>query len=179
MLLIISLTILFLSGYSHAAIFPSLKKLLPKKNFVSIAIGFHLGTLAPEMDVTKKQQPLEFSGSISVANADSTGKMSTKMTARKRYLPRISAGVKELNEAIRTSKVDEYIANDLPGLGRAMNLYGASLRKGEYPDEVSRQSEKLTGINDSYILYLAYFRFLYLSRRFLGYWIENFEVEGG
>ena len=39
---------------------------------------------------------------------------------------------------------DAFVVDELPGLKRAMNLYGASLRKGEVPDEISRQAEKLT-----------------------------------
>lgn len=33
---------------------------------------------------------------------------------------------------------------ELQNLKRAMNLYGASLRKGEVPDEISRKAEVLT-----------------------------------
>mmetsp|Transcript_28171 Transcript_28171/g.47382 ORF Transcript_28171/g.47382 Transcript_28171/m.47382 type:complete len:214 (-) Transcript_28171:180-821(-) len=96
---------------------------------------------------------LTFSGTgppltwIQPAAADSTGKMSTKLTARKRYLPRIITGVQLFDDLAKTpskSTIDTFIADELPGLNRAMNLYGASLRKGEVPDEISRQAELLT-----------------------------------
>jgi len=73
--------------------------------------------------------------------------MSTKLTARKRYLPRIIEGYKLFQELLSDSSIDkiEYFStNELPGLKRAMNLYGASLRKGEVPDEISREAEQLT-----------------------------------
>lgn len=84
-----------------------------------------------------------------VANADSTGKMSTKLTARKRYLPRIIAGVSEFEA---TAKAPISPQSDLFLLGkdsqsaslvRAMRLYGASLRKGEVPDTISREADEL------------------------------------
>jgi hypothetical protein len=83
-----------------------------------------------------------------IANADSTGKMSTKLTARKRYLPRIEAGRQALrnvhsdSDALRQFVTSE----DFSALTRAMSLYGASLRKGEVPDSVSRQAEQLTTV---------------------------------
>ena len=85
-----------------------------------------------------------------VANADSTGKMSTKLTARKRYLPRIVAGVKEFEAVAKSPKSSP--ESDLFLLGkdsqsaslvRAMRLYGASLRKGEVPDAISREADEL------------------------------------
>jgi hypothetical protein len=73
--------------------------------------------------------------------------MSTKLTARKRYIPRIDAGVLKFN-SLRENPTEENIAiflkDTLPGLSRAMNLYGDSLRKGEYPDEISAKAESLT-----------------------------------
>jgi hypothetical protein len=86
------------------------------------------------------------------AAADSTGKMSTKLTARKRYLPRIKTGVTQfsaLQEAPTAEGIKAFVEGELPGLKRAMNLYGASLRKGEVPDEISRDAEKLTSIFDA------------------------------
>jgi glutathione S-transferase len=84
-------------------------------------------------------------------HADSTGKMSTKLTARKRYLPRITEGVKEFNDMAKTpggTAGDAFLLggkdSKLASLGRAMNLYGASLRKGEVPDAISREAEQLT-----------------------------------
>ena len=77
--------------------------------------------------------------------SDSTGKMSTKMTAKRRYIPRIKVGVTEfLGVASNNEFLDLFIKEKLPDLERAMSLYGASLRKGEYPDEISRKAEKLT-----------------------------------
>ena len=74
--------------------------------------------------------------------ADSTGKMSTKLTAKRRYLPRIKEGVIKFNAIIKdNSLVTPFIKDELPSLLRAMNLFGASLRKGEVPDETSRQAE--------------------------------------
>lgn len=73
--------------------------------------------------------------------------MSTKLTARKRYLPRIVDGYKIFQELLSSPSVDNiesFSKDELPGLKRAMNLYGASLRKGEVPDEISRQAEQLT-----------------------------------
>ena len=87
----------------------------------------------------------------SSAHADSTGKMSTKLTARKRYLPRIKEGVSKFN-ALSTDKAvaDEFFngsGDKKPGVDnftRAMSLYGASLRVGETPDKISREAEQLT-----------------------------------
>lgn len=94
--------------------------------------------------------PIDFLGSTissSVCRADSTGKFSTKLTARKRYLPRIITGVSEykaLLAAPTLTNTQSFVEDKLPGLQRAMNLYGASLRKGEVPDEISREATELT-----------------------------------
>ncbi len=88
---------------------------------------------------------------VPVAHADSTGKMSTKLTARKRYLPRIKDGVEKFN-LITTDKAvaDAFLkgstdgGNTKPGSEkfiRAMSLFGASLRVGETPDKVSREAD--------------------------------------
>ena len=68
---------------------------------------------------------------VAPAVADSTGKLSTKLTAKRRYLPRIILGIEKFNALSLSDKikVDAFINEDLPGFGRAMNLYGASLRK--------------------------------------------------
>ena len=81
-----------------------------------------------------------------IVHADSTGKMSTKLTARKRYLPRIVSGVKEYNNIInnKNSDIEKFKKDELPSFIRAMSLYGASLRKGEVPDAISREAEKIT-----------------------------------
>lgn len=88
-----------------------------------------------------------------IVNADSTGKMSTKLTARKRYLPRIISGVKEYKDVINNKKdIDLFKKDELPSFIRAMTLYGASLRKGEVPDAISREAEKITNdFNDCVI----------------------------
>lgn len=78
--------------------------------------------------------------------------MSTKLTAKKRYLPRIVEGYKKFqsllvaddNTSSPVDKIKVFATDDLPGLKRAMSLYGASLRKGEVPDEISREAEQLT-----------------------------------
>lgn len=83
----------------------------------------------------------------SIVRADSTGKMSTKLTAKKRYLPRIKTGLSLFNQLLQQptkSGIDSFITDELPNLRRAMSLYGASLRKGEVPDEISRKAESLT-----------------------------------
>ncbi len=85
---------------------------------------------------------MTFSSSIkllpTIVHADSTGKFSTKLTARKRYLPRIISGVSDLRKALKSpvSSIASFNTDSLPSLLRAMNLYGASLRKGEAPDEI-------------------------------------------
>jgi len=80
-----------------------------------------------------------------IVYADSTGKMSTKLTARKRYLPRIISGVREYNNVMdKKSDIEVFKKDELPSFIRAMSLYGASLRKGEVPDAVSREAEKIT-----------------------------------
>lgn len=74
--------------------------------------------------------------------------MSTKLTAKRRYLPRVVAGVGYINELVKNpsnkAAIDRFVTDELPSLKRAMNLYGASLRKGEVPDEISREAEQLT-----------------------------------
>lgn len=94
--------------------------------------------------------PIQPLYSSSVAHADSTGKMSTKLTARKRYLPRILDGVIKFNimaQSPTSQESNDFLSGkDSQGasLIRAMNLYGASLRKGEVPDLISRRAEELT-----------------------------------
>lgn len=74
---------------------------------------------------------------------------STKLTAKRRYLPRIEQGRKTFNELLAAKPVDRaavtsFISNDLDKLEKAMILYGDSLRRGEVPDEISRTAEGLT-----------------------------------
>eukprot|EP01038_Epipyxis_sp_PR26KG_P015000 gene15000-20179_t len=104
---------------------------------VSSISGFYLTDYSPNFILN----PPHIVRSV---HADSTGKMSTKLTARKRYLPRIETGVKLFNSIDSTETAKLFVQDELPGLVRAMNLYGASLRKGEYPDDISAKAEKLT-----------------------------------
>ncbi|CAM9803082.1 unnamed protein product [Ectocarpus sp. 6 AP-2014] len=81
--------------------------------------------------------------------ADSTGKYSSKATARKRYLPRIVKLVK----AFQTLKKDiasgsaspksEFFVDVLADSVSAMDLYGSSMKKGETPDSKSRALQQL------------------------------------
>ena len=98
--------------------------------------------------------PLLYQSTV-VVNADSTGKFSTKLPARKRYLPRIIQGVNEFREMSKSPKSpsadlffkgkgDEKAGYD--SFIRASSLYGASLRKGEVPDAISRQADDLVQI---------------------------------
>jgi hypothetical protein len=67
------------------------------------------------------------------------------MTAKKRYLPRVTAGVTEFKEVLSDSvKLSAFVENDLKSLLRAMDLYGQSLRRGEVPDDTSRMATTLT-----------------------------------
>lgn len=83
-------------------------------------------------------------------HADSTGKFSSKMTAKKRYLPRIQTGVAKFNEMIGSdSGIDAFMTSgegksELEKLKGGMDLYGQSLRRGEIPDEISRKATTLT-----------------------------------
>lgn len=99
----------------------------------------------PNPDLSSPHHP-----TVEAAHADSTGKMSTKLTARKRYLPRITEAVTEFNEMAKSPQAPSsstFLAKEsADGLGRAMNLYGASLRKGEVPDAISREAERLTAV---------------------------------
>jgi hypothetical protein len=63
--------------------------------------------------------------------ADSTGKMSSKLTAKKRYLPRVIAGVSAFNDVKTFGGLLNFEVNEFPSMKRALGLYGASLRKGE------------------------------------------------
>lgn len=85
---------------------------------------------------------------VPVVHADSTGKMSTKLTARKRYLPRIAEGVRQFNALATGDEVaaTTFLKGEKPGYEgfvRAMSLFGASLRVGETPDKVSREAEDI------------------------------------
>ena len=117
-----------------------------RRNAVALAIGASLSLTNVGIDFDQRMVvPI-------VAHADSTGKMSTKLTAKKRYLPRIVSGVAEfkaLGKDLSPSTVATFLSDggdksSSDKLVRAMNLFGLSLRKGETPDEISRTAEKLT-----------------------------------
>lgn len=120
---------------------------MPRLQTKWIALGAaSLGLMGlPNPDLLLSSHP-----AVGAAHADSTGKMSTKLTARKRYLPRITEAVKEFNEMASSPTAPSssaFLAKEsADGLGRAMNLYGASLRKGEVPDAISREAERLTAV---------------------------------
>eukprot|EP00640_Fibrocapsa_japonica_P004298 CAMPEP_0113944306 /NCGR_PEP_ID=MMETSP1339-20121228/33092_1 /TAXON_ID=94617 /ORGANISM="Fibrocapsa japonica" /LENGTH=227 /DNA_ID=CAMNT_0000949471 /DNA_START=121 /DNA_END=804 /DNA_ORIENTATION=+ /assembly_acc=CAM_ASM_000762 len=82
------------------------------------------------------------------ARADSTGKYSTKATARKRYLPRIRAALDlflalpEAIEAGRWSQVEEFLGEPRSDLKTAMTLFASSQKAGELPDAKSQKNAK-------------------------------------
>ena len=110
------------------------------KKSISIAVGASLA-FSPATDILSwNHSPMIFA-----VYADSTGKFSTKLTAKKRYLPRVVQGALEFKRVYKDSvKLSAFYAEDFKSLLRAMDLYGASLRKGEVPDETSRQARVLT-----------------------------------
>jgi hypothetical protein len=87
--------------------------------------------------------------------------MSTKLTARRRYLPRIVTAVSKFQDfssgTVSESDIKAYVKSEtFEDLIRAMKLYGLSLRAGEAPDEVSRKAEELTdSLNKSCGLYAS------------------------
>ena len=76
--------------------------------------------------------------------ADSTGKLSTKLTAKRRYLPRIQSGVVSFNKVKSFEEFLVFEKDEFPAFQRALGLYGASLRRGELPDEISREADVKT-----------------------------------
>ena len=53
--------------------------------------------------------------------------MSTKLTAKRRYLPRIKEGAEQFNAMISKNDAElikAFVADELPPLKRAMTLYG-------------------------------------------------------
>ena len=86
-----------------------------------------------------------------VAVADSTGKYSTKATAKKRYLPRLKKAVvefKTLGESIENGKDFALISQSYQerienSYGTALSLYGSSTRSGEYLDDQSREVQDI------------------------------------
>lgn len=124
---------------------------LSSLSFVLLPINIHLADY-------------EQSSWISKAVADSTGKFSTKLTARKRYLPRILSGLEEFDKVKANpsgSAADLFLIGDkenkpkVEGFVRACSLYGASLRKGEIPDTVSREAEDKVKVIESDMSKLA------------------------
>jgi hypothetical protein len=117
-----------------------------RRNVIALVVGASLSFANVGIDVN---QQLVIPN---VVHADSTGKMSTKLTAKKRYLPRIVSGVAEfkaLGKDLTPATVAAFLSDggdksSSDKLVRAMNLFGLSLRKGETPDEISRTAEKLT-----------------------------------
>ena len=82
----------------------------------------------------------------SAVKADSTGKYSTKQTAKKRYLPRVRKGValfaalgKTLDKPETIQAFYQYVEDNM---ATAMALYGSSTRIGELPDPKSRTVDK-------------------------------------
>ncbi|CAM9457527.1 unnamed protein product [Chrysoparadoxa australica] len=85
------------------------------------------------------------------AVADSTGKLSTKLTAKRRYVPRINAAVTEFQSIEGVIAKDpkewkpakDFVAVTVPDVASALNLLGSSFKNGEYPDATSkaRQAE--------------------------------------
>mmetsp|Transcript_11594 Transcript_11594/g.15958 ORF Transcript_11594/g.15958 Transcript_11594/m.15958 type:complete len:195 (-) Transcript_11594:1408-1992(-) len=145
------------SGISKSFRRPTMRIQLSAKNTIaSLTAAVGIFYLSP-WDIAISSNKFDFiqNCKIQPASADSTGKMSTKLTARKRYLPRIVEGYK-LFQALLSNpsvdKIDSFSKDELPGLKRAMNLYGASLRKGEVPDEISREAEQLTASFESSFL---------------------------
>jgi len=102
----------------------------------TVIVGLSVASVIPAPSDPRTRVP--WAGSSRVF-ADSTGKMSTKLTAKKRYLPRIQKGINAFRENKGAMKKDDFAS-----FVRAMNLYGASLRLGEIPDAISRQAEDLT-----------------------------------
>ena len=110
------------------------------KRTISIAAGVGLGLSSFIILPPGDDAPTSFT-----AHADSTGKFSSKLTAKKRYLPRVISGALEFKKVYKDPiKLDNFYKDDFKGLLRAMDLYGASLRRGEVPDEISRQTTTLT-----------------------------------
>ena len=62
---------------------------------------------------------------IEAAHADSTGKMSTKLTARKRYLPRIKEGVSKFNALSSDKAISEEFFKGSRDQARGRQLYAS------------------------------------------------------
>lgn len=85
-----------------------------------------------------------------IAKADSTGKYSTKATAKKRYLPRLKKAVAEfkiLGDSIENGEEFSLLSKSYQeriesSYGTALSLYGSSTRSGEYLDDQSREVQE-------------------------------------
>lgn len=114
-----------------------------KRGLKSIVAPGLLGLSIINLDI-----PCINSFHVHIAHADSTGKYSTKLTAKRRYIPRILKAIPLFHE-FSSEKVSEediksYLKSEtFSDLTRAMKLYGSNLKKGEYPDEISRTAESL------------------------------------
>lgn len=153
--LYLGLYFLFLQAV-HGFRVPSLIRMSSNDIKIPLLTNIKKLTVLGLLSLTLSTQNLKFDQSthelspVSIAQADSTGKFSTKLTARKRYLPRINTGVTEF-KTLTQAKVPsvatlQFVDTTLPNLERAMGLYGLSLRKGETPDEISRTAERLTEV---------------------------------
>lgn len=130
-----------------------------RKIGVCVAAALGAGVLVDIITLKENYAHHSVPGIVPVAHADSTGKMSTKLTARKRYLPRIADGVNKFNAlASDESVASAFLRGDKPGYEgfvRAMNLFGASLRVGETPDKISREAEEIVADFNKEIIKVA------------------------
>ena len=76
----------------------------------------------------------------SLAFADSTGKFSSKRTAKNRYVPRIKKGVAAF-EVLESGGDGSSFSATLDDMVSAMKLYGQANRRGELPDKISQRLE--------------------------------------
>lgn len=130
-----------------------------RKTGVFLAAALGSGVLVDIVSLKENYAHHSVPRMVPVAHADSTGKMSTKLTARKRYLPRIADGVNKFNAlASDESVASTFLRGDKPGYEgfvRAMNLFGASLRVGETPDKISREAEDIVAAFNKEIVKIA------------------------
>lgn len=127
----------------------------PSKTFKAVSktvgIAFTISALA-NFDSSVLLSSLESNSVnpfIQSAQADSTGKLSTKLTARRRYRPRILEAIPLFqdfaNGKVSVEEAQSYLSSEkYQELVRGLRLYGLSLRKGEMLDEISRTVEKIT-----------------------------------
>jgi len=112
-------------------------------------IGVIFVPLTCDIDVTAVSHVRVTPWHVSSVQADSTGKLSTKLTARRRYRPRIIDAIPIFNDFISDKTPIEsaqtYLSSQtFQDLVRGMRLYGLSLRKGETLDDISREVERIT-----------------------------------